>query len=304
MDNLPWKLKFGENIHPETNYHKMQSEMDACQSELLHAKESAGLVCDRFRHILQRLVDEKNLDNATFTMYNNVINIYQEDLNAVDLETSSDLPQALSPEYYYGSGSPETSIKNELDFIEHNIDNEYGSYNVEALLSQIEKSLFLEIMMENNLTTMTNSPDMIRELRKINREFEGEEGEKYLEGNKVLEDLVFLSGKPFSQNAIARINGYDIEQVIKMRETKQLLGIPDINHGFLYPAFQFVEDGNVLSGFSEVLEILNCDDIMKLQWLQTRNITLEGQTPLEILKSGDVNSVINAARNYGEQRAS
>jgi hypothetical protein len=158
--------------------------------------------------------------------------------------------------------------------------------------------------MEHNLTTMTNSPDMIRELRKINREFEGEEGEKYLEGNKVLEDLVFLSGKPFSQNVIARINGYDIEQVIKMRETKQLLGIPDINHGFLYPAFQFVEDGNVLSGFSEVLEILNCDDIMKLQWLQTRNITLEGQTPLEILKSGDVNSVINAARNYGEQRAS
>jgi hypothetical protein len=80
------------------------------------------------------------------------------------------------------------------------------------------------------------------------------------------------------------------------------LGIPAIGYGFLYPAFQFAGDGTVLNGFSEALKALNCDDFMKLQWFQTGDIRLEGQTPLEVLKSGnieDLESVLNAARNYG-----
>ena len=75
-----------------------------------------------------------------------------------------------------------------------------------------------------------------------------------------------------------------------------LLAIKD-NGKFLFPSWQFDPTGpdGVLEGFPQVLKALAMSDYAKLNWLTRPNPYLEGLTPVEALKRGQSDRVIQQA---------
>jgi hypothetical protein len=116
---------------------------------------------------------------------------------------------------------------------------------------------------------------------------------------RVLEKL----GGTLSAEAVANLIGLSRQAVDKRRSQNQLIGLTQGRRGYAYPAFQF-EDGQTLTGLKEVLDALSGHD----PWMQSiffanGNDRLDGKTPLESLRQGKLESVILAARVYGEQGA-
>jgi hypothetical protein len=118
------------------------------------------------------------------------------------------------------------------------------------------------------------------------------------------ERLLFASGKPLTAKAVARKLSIPIEWVDERREKKQLMAVPVEKYGYLYPAFQFTEESSVLTDLDKLLQSLERFDVwMQLQFLQASNLRLEGATPIDTLKAGQLDLVLFAAKSYGEMRA-
>lgn len=69
----------------------------------------------------------------------------------------------------------------------------------------------------------------------------------------------------------------------------------------LFPAWQFDPDGpnGVLAGLPEVLRALDVSPLGKASWLTRVSPFLEGRTPLEALRGGDLERVLDQARAVG-----
>jgi hypothetical protein len=110
-------------------------------------------------------------------------------------------------------------------------------------------------------------------------------------------------GGTLSAEGVAGLIGISRQAVDKRRSQNQLIGLIQGRRGYAYPAFQF-EDGRTLAGLKKVLDALRDHD----PWMQSiffanSNERLNGKTPLEALRQGDLESVFRAAESYGEQGA-
>jgi hypothetical protein len=80
-----------------------------------------------------------------------------------------------------------------------------------------------------------------------------------------------------------------------LRQTGRLLAVP-CNHGFAYPSWQF-EGRGMLSGFPTVLGTLrDREPSSQLAFFITPHDGLAGRTPLEALRSGDLEAVLRITR--------
>ena len=87
------------------------------------------------------------------------------------------------------------------------------------------------------------------------------------------------------------------------RKRGSLLGLQLGRRGYRYPAWQFTADG-VLPGLKESLKALdNASAWVQLAFLLNDNAWLDGRRPLDALREGHVNAVVEAAHQYGEQSA-
>lgn len=81
-----------------------------------------------------------------------------------------------------------------------------------------------------------------------------------------------------------------------------LLAIKD-NGRLLFPDWQFDPDGpdGVVAGLPEVLRELRgpLSTLARVRWFLTPKSLIEGRTPLEALRAGDVDSVLAEARSVG-----
>ena len=116
--------------------------------------------------------------------------------------------------------------------------------------------------------------------------------------------ILLQLGGTLSAEGVAGLIGISRQAVDKRRSQNQLIGLIQGRRGYAYPAFQF-EDGKTLAGLKEVLDALGDQD----PWMQSiffanRNDRLNGKTPIEALRQGDLESVLRAAESYGEQGAS
>jgi hypothetical protein len=68
-----------------------------------------------------------------------------------------------------------------------------------------------------------------------------------------------------------------------------------------YPLWQFDPDGpdGVVAGLPDVLAALPVADLIKARWLQRPQPSLEGDTPLQLLRQGQLDRVLVAARAVG-----
>lgn len=102
-------------------------------------------------------------------------------------------------------------------------------------------------------------------------------------------------------NQVMEILGYDSRQApLNRLKANSLIAIKD-NQKWWFPLWQFdanTSDG-IIEGLSEVLKALDCSNLAKVSWLVNPNPYFEGMSPLEILKAGEVERVVESAQSVG-----
>ncbi|MDQ2831784.1 MAG: hypothetical protein M3Y74_22395 [Chloroflexota bacterium] len=123
-----------------------------------------------------------------------------------------------------------------------------------------------------------------------------------LRGLHARDDILGAEGGTVDVEAAARALGISRQAVDRRRRANTLLGLPVGRRGYRYPLWQFAPPG-VLPGLAPVLRRLAADGPwFSAAWLLGPNSRL-GTRPLDILRNGDSDAVMQAARAYGEEGA-
>lgn len=122
-------------------------------------------------------------------------------------------------------------------------------------------------------------------------------------GLRVKEQLLKAEGGVISTQEAADLLHLSRQAIDKRRKKGQLIGLSMGRRGYVYPVWQFVEEGT-LSGLELVLaELRDHDAWMQTAFMVNSNTLLNGETPLALLRRGEVEAVRQAAREYCEQGA-
>lgn len=125
-----------------------------------------------------------------------------------------------------------------------------------------------------------------------------------LRGKVAMHEVLGQEGGALTASQVGEVLGISRQAVDKRRKGGQLLALSLPRRGLLYPAWQFRETGAPLGGFVEVLDALSDHD----PWAQARFFLdgtdrLGGKRPLDVLRDGDLEAVLDAARAFGEHGA-
>lgn len=124
-----------------------------------------------------------------------------------------------------------------------------------------------------------------------------------LRGIEAKRRMLTEDGGMLSAEKVGDVLTISRQAVEKRRKAGRLIGVSLGRRGFGYPAWQFSERGT-LPGLEAVLDALRPHDAWtKLVFFTSENVTTGGKKPLDVLRSGDVEKVVGAARMYGEQGA-
>jgi hypothetical protein len=117
------------------------------------------------------------------------------------------------------------------------------------------------------------------------------------------QQLLSAEGGTFSVTEVAKFLSISRQAVDKRRRLGRLIAVSRGRRGYVYPAWQFGEHGT-LPGLERILDVLQRhDEWMKIAFMLNANTRLGGRRPLDELRTGRVETVLEAARSYGEQGA-
>jgi hypothetical protein len=124
-----------------------------------------------------------------------------------------------------------------------------------------------------------------------------------IRGIRLKQELLNTEGGVISSEQVAKLLNLTRQGVDKRRASGKLIGVSMGRRGYAYPLWQF-QDGQVLSGLETVLKAMKeHTPWTQVMFMLTGDLRLEGETPLVRLRQGDIDSVVQAARSYGEQGA-
>lgn len=126
-----------------------------------------------------------------------------------------------------------------------------------------------------------------------------------------------LDGVRIAQEDLREAGGaYDLEQVRtlmqgvsrqaidKRVQEGSLLAVPGPSNRRSYPTLQFIRNGAVVAGLKAVREALPTSNPWTvLNFLAQPDVRLKGRKPIDVLKEGDIDLVVEAARRMGTQGA-
>lgn len=129
--------------------------------------------------------------------------------------------------------------------------------------------------------------------------------------------LAILEGVRIAQEDLRRSGGaYDLDQVRtllrgisrqaidKRVQEGSLLAVPGPSNHRSFPTLQFNTDGTVVEGLKSVHEVLPSDNPWTiLNFLAQPDDRLNGRKPIDLLKEGKVELVVEAARRMAQQGA-
>ena len=130
----------------------------------------------------------------------------------------------------------------------------------------------------------------------------GSRARALLQGLKIAEaDLVEAGGAFTAEDAQRLLNGITRQALEKRVKDGSLLAVPGPSNRRRYPAMQFTQDG-VVPGLKAVQEALPTHNPWTvLNFLVRSDERLGGRKPIEVLRDGDVDLVVSAARGMGVQ---
>lgn len=125
----------------------------------------------------------------------------------------------------------------------------------------------------------------------------------FIRGIEASRRLIDEHGGALTAVQVAGILGISWQMVENRRRSGKLLAVSSGRHGYRYPVWQFDESG-VLPGLEDVLKALvPHDEWMQVAFFVNSNQRLANRTPIQALKLGEVELVLDAAEVYGEHGA-
>ena len=124
-----------------------------------------------------------------------------------------------------------------------------------------------------------------------------------LRGLRARQELLEKEGGLVGAQEVAEHLGLSRQAVHKRQRAGRLLALERGRHGHGYPIWQLVP-GGTLPGLEEVLTALgDAGPWAKLSFFLRPHVALDGDSPLERLRCGDVKPALRAARLRGEHGA-
>jgi hypothetical protein len=98
------------------------------------------------------------------------------------------------------------------------------------------------------------------------------------------------------------MNGISRQMVDRKVREGSLLAVPGPSNRRAYPTVQFTSDGTVVPGLRTVQDALPTDNPWAvLNFLVRPDPRLNGRKPIDLLKAGEIDLVVDAARQVGQQ---
>jgi hypothetical protein len=124
-----------------------------------------------------------------------------------------------------------------------------------------------------------------------------------LRGATMQQELIKANGGAISVGEVSKLLRISRQAVDKRRRQGQLIGLALGRRGYAYPAWQF-ENSTTVAGLEQTLDVLRSHDgWMQVTFFVNPNDRLNGRSPLDSLRRGETEGVIEAARAFGEHGA-
>ena len=125
----------------------------------------------------------------------------------------------------------------------------------------------------------------------------------FLDGLDAKARLIEQNGGIFKTEEVAEYLGITPQAVNKRRALRQLVGLTFRKRGHMFPAWQFTERGTV-PGLEQVLQALaDHDEWMQNVFFINPNTRLGGRRPVDLLREGEIQEVLDSAREFGQHGA-
>ncbi len=125
----------------------------------------------------------------------------------------------------------------------------------------------------------------------------------YLKGLEAQQELPRKAGGLLSAENVGEVLRVSRQAIDKQRQTGKLIAIPKGSNGYGYPACQFEAKG-AIRGLDAVLGALGpADGWAQLTFIMCANSSLDGCNPLDLLRAGQIERVVEAAGMFGEHGA-
>ncbi|MER9274159.1 hypothetical protein [Mesorhizobium sp. M0643] len=126
-----------------------------------------------------------------------------------------------------------------------------------------------------------------------------------LEGVRIAQqDLRDAGGAYDLEEVRTLMRGVSRQAIDKRVQDGSLLAVPGPSNRRSYPTLQFNRDGTVVNGLKAVREALQTRNSWTvLNFLSQPDVRLGNRKPIDLLRSGQVDLVLEAARRHGEQGA-
>jgi hypothetical protein len=145
------------------------------------------------------------------------------------------------------------------------------------------------------------SPEMLRQMQASDPL-----ANAFLRGIEARATLIKAHGGVLTTEEVARFLGVTEQAVTKRRHSRQLLGLTFRKRGYVYPVWQFSDkaDTGVIPGLQTILmELAEHDEWTQNAFFITPNTRLEEAPPLQYLREGKLDEVLEAAREFGHHGA-
>jgi hypothetical protein len=125
----------------------------------------------------------------------------------------------------------------------------------------------------------------------------------FLNGLDAKARLIEQNGGVFKTDEVAEYLGITPQAVNKHRALRQLVGLTFRKRGYVFPAWQFTDRGTVPGLEQTLLSLANHDEWMQNVFFISPNTRLGGQRPLDLLREGALQEVLEAAREFSQHGA-
>ncbi|WP_245284040.1 hypothetical protein [Bradyrhizobium sp. Cp5.3] len=126
-----------------------------------------------------------------------------------------------------------------------------------------------------------------------------------LEGVRIAQEDLRRSGGAYDLDQVRTLmRGVSRQAIDKRVQEGSLLAVPGPSNHRSFPTLQFNVDGTVVEGLKSVREALPTDNPWTiLNFLAQPDDRLNGRKPIDLLKQGKVDLVVEAARRMAQQGA-
>lgn len=126
-----------------------------------------------------------------------------------------------------------------------------------------------------------------------------------LQGVRIVQDDLKAAGGAYDLEEVRTLlHGVSRQAVDKRVQEGSLLAVPGPSNRRCYPTLQFNRDGSVVAGLKDVQDALPVESPWAvLNFLARPDDRLGGRKPIDLMRGGNLQLVVEAANRYGEQGA-